>query len=151
MTRQSLCRLISPESGLHFAKVLCGKIPIFKEAAQKVLNATTFRIVVNANPVSRKAVEAGDFCLRGNEHHVDLNRNWNDHWVNTSSYGPETNPGQRPFSEPETVILKKLVESFSPHVFLTVHSGAEGMFTPWAYTFKTPVGSRVGRMVQILK
>lgn len=33
----------------------------------------------------------------------------------------------------ETVEIKKLLEEFSPDLFITVHSGAKGLFTPYAY------------------
>jgi len=37
-------------------------------------------MIINANPYSRKKVENGEYCLRVNENHVDLNRNWDIHW-----------------------------------------------------------------------
>ncbi|PHJ26069.1 zinc carboxypeptidase superfamily protein, partial [Cystoisospora suis] len=72
--------LISAESALHFLQVLCGKEGKLRDKANKVLQHTQFRVVVNGNPVSREKVENGDFCLRVNENHVDLNRNWSGKW-----------------------------------------------------------------------
>lgn len=69
--------LISPESGLHFVKTLCGETDL-SEQAKHVLRDSEFQIVVNANPESRKKVEQGDFCLRVNPDGVDLNRNWDE-------------------------------------------------------------------------
>merc|ERR1719463_867630 len=69
--------LISPESGMHFIKSLCGETDL-KDKAQHVLNDNEFQIVVNGNPKSRQKVEQGDFCLRVNENGVDLNRNWDE-------------------------------------------------------------------------
>ena len=37
-------------------------------------------MIMNANPLSRERVESGEFCLRENEHGVDLNRNYDAHW-----------------------------------------------------------------------
>nr|CEL73853.1 TPA: Zinc carboxypeptidase [Toxoplasma gondii VEG] len=68
--------LISAESALHFLQVLCERETKLAEKARKVLQHTNIQVVVNGNPVSRAKVEAGDFCLRGNENNVDLNRNW---------------------------------------------------------------------------
>merc|ERR1719453_552050 len=57
--------LISPESGLHFVKSLCGETDL-AERAKEVLQDSEFQIVVNGNPGSRVKVEDGDFCLRTN-------------------------------------------------------------------------------------
>lgn len=87
-------RLISAESGLHFVKVLCGEVPSLASVAKEILEKSSFMLVVNANPVSRRRVEQvvprivhvekrcvqGEYCRRVNEHGVDLNRNWDDHW-----------------------------------------------------------------------
>jgi len=37
-------------------------------------------MIINGNPVSRKNVESGSYCLRANENGVDLNRNWSAFW-----------------------------------------------------------------------
>ena len=42
-------------------------------------------------------MESGDYCLRTNEHGVDINRNWDDHWEPNDN--TETNSGSFPFSE----------------------------------------------------
>merc|ERR1719217_1819002 len=114
--------LISPESGLHFIKTLCGETDL-KEKAERVLKDSEFQIVVNGNPHSRKKVEQGDFCLRVNENGVDLNRNWDEKWETSPVMNPQdTNPGPAPFSEPETQVFKRLVTEYNPTTFLTVHS-----------------------------
>ena len=69
--------------------------------------------VINADGHVR--VARGDYCARSNRRGVDLNRNWADHWQNNSNeearlidaYG-----GSQPFSEPETLILKKEATKF---------------------------------------
>merc|ERR1719330_817872 len=69
--------LISPESGLHLVKSLCGETDL-SQRAQSILEDSEFQIVVNGNPGSRRAVESGNFCLRANPNGVDLNRNWDE-------------------------------------------------------------------------
>jgi hypothetical protein len=134
--------LISPESGLYFLRGLCGEVPLKVPAqaelledssADQVLDDSEFQIVLNANPGSRRKVEAGDYCQRTNPNGVDLNRNWDEEWQAQDATGAETNPGAKPFSEPETRMFKKAVTEFAPTTFLTIHSGTKGMYMPWAY------------------
>merc|ERR1719473_2664514 len=69
--------LISPESGFHLIKSLCGETDL-SDRAREVLKDSEFQIVVNGNPASRAQVERGSFCLRTNPAGVDLNRNWDE-------------------------------------------------------------------------
>merc|ERR1719343_1840152 len=143
--------LISPESGLHFVKTLCGETGQSAKA-KKVLENSEFQIVVNGNPGSRKKVEQGDFCLRVNPAGVDLNRNWDEEWqAGAVLNAKDTNPGPRPFSEPETRAFKKLVQDFRPTTFLTIHSGTKGMYMPWAYDMEHLAGRNQQEMMEILK
>eukprot|EP00746_Dinoflagellata_sp_MGD_P009959 gnl/MRDRNA2_/MRDRNA2_120418_c0_seq1.p1 gnl/MRDRNA2_/MRDRNA2_120418_c0~~gnl/MRDRNA2_/MRDRNA2_120418_c0_seq1.p1 ORF type:complete len:445 (+),score=78.72 gnl/MRDRNA2_/MRDRNA2_120418_c0_seq1:103-1335(+) len=143
--------LISPESGLHFIKSLCGGTDL-KEKADRVLQDSEFQIVINGNPYSRKKVEQGDFCLRVNEHGVDLNRNWDEKWqADAVLDSSDTNPGTQAFSEPETKIFKSLVSDYKPTNFLTVHSGTRGMYMPWAYDMEHLATRNQPQMMQILK
>jgi hypothetical protein len=141
--------LISPESGLHFVKSLCGETDL-KDKAAEVLKDNEFQIIVNGNPESRKKVEQGDFCLRTNPEGVDLNRNWAEKWE-PGSLMAQTDPGPRPFSEPETRVFKQLVEEYRPTNFLTVHSGTKGMYMPWAYDMEHLATRNQPAMMQILK
>jgi hypothetical protein len=143
--------LISPESGLHFVKTLCGEMGN-KERASAILRDSEFQIVVNGNPASRKRVEQGDFCLRVNPDGVDLNRNWAEEWqAETVLDSVDTNPGPQPFSEPETQIFKELVTAYKPTNFLTVHSGTKGMYMPWAYDMEHLAKRNQPAMMQILR
>jgi hypothetical protein len=141
--------LISPESGLHLIKSLCGETDL-KDKAAAVLKDNEFQIVVNGNPESRQKVEQGDFCLRTNPDGVDLNRNWDEKWENEGLMA-QTNPGPKPFSEPETRVFKQLVEEYKPTNFLTVHSGTKGMYMPWAYDMEHLASRNQPAMMQILK
>ena len=146
--------LISPETALQMARDLCGKNEATRELAKKVLENNVITMIPIANPMGRKAVEGGAFCQRVNENGVDLNRNWDAHWESASDgdQNPDTNPGEKPFSEPETQALKKLVDDIQPTIFITVHSGTLGMYTPYAYSRDLPTNdpSDLGRMRDIL-
>merc|ERR1719240_2100918 len=142
--------LISPESGLHFVKTLCGEVGD-KERAAGILQDSEFQIVVNGNPASRKRVEQGDFCLRVNPDGVDLNRNWDEEWAPSTDMGVDTNPGPKPFSEPETQVFKELVSNYKPTNFLTIHSGTKGMYMPWAYDMEHLATRNQPAMMKILK
>jgi len=145
--------LISPESGLHFLRILCGDLPPPKGAPDlaSVLRNAEFAIVLNGNPQSRRKVEQGDWCLRSNPNGVDLNRNWDIAWSKGGDKGSQTYGGPTPFSEPETRILKKLVTEFAPETFLCVHSGTLGMYMPWAYDSQHLAQRNQQDMMSLLK
>jgi hypothetical protein len=42
--------------------------------------------------------------------------------------------GPSPFSEPETKAVRDSLKGYNADIFLSVHSGALGMFTPHAYS-----------------
>jgi len=127
--------LISPEVALRMVKFLCGKAennsPAAVVRAQRALNKFTFQIFPNANPEGRSIVEGGRYCHRTNANYVDLNRNWDVAWQPGGT--KQTAAGPKPFSEPEVRIMKAVIEQFKPDVFFSVHSGALGMYTPYAY------------------
>jgi len=144
--------LIGPETALHLVKSLCGQTELSAKA-KDVLLENEFQIIVNANTKSRELVEQGDFCLRANQNGVDLNRNWDQNWdpePNPAAPG-DTNPGPRPFSEPETQMLKKLVTAYDPHTFVTIHSGTLGMYMPWAHHVHELADRNQKEMMHILK
>ena len=145
--------LISPETALRMALDLCGTNEKTAALARKVLERTDVTMVPIANPLGRTSVEGGAFCQRVNENGVDLNRNWDAHWqASSESGGADTNPGSAPFSEPETRILKRLVDTLRPDVFITVHSGTLGMYMPYAYSRDLPNNdpTDLDRMTRIL-
>mmetsp|Transcript_144701 Transcript_144701/g.463702 ORF Transcript_144701/g.463702 Transcript_144701/m.463702 type:complete len:413 (+) Transcript_144701:56-1294(+) len=143
--------LISPESGLHLIKSLCGETDL-AERAKAVLQDSEFQIVVNGNPVSRRKVETGDFCLRVSPTGVDLNRNWDEHWQPDAVFSAsDTNPGPKPFSEPETQAFRELVTKYQPTTFLTIHSGTRGMYMPWAFDMQHLASRNEPQMMEILR
>ena len=61
-----------------------------------------------------------------------MNRNWDFKWGNEKlEYGNTF--GNKPFSEVETLFIKTLAEEMKPKVFLTLHSGMNALFMPYAY------------------
>jgi murein peptide amidase A len=63
---------------------------------------------------------------RQNAHHVDLNRNWPDHWAAlTGMYysGPE------PLSEPETRAMRSFLLDIHPHYIVSLHQPLYGVDT----------------------
>ena len=66
---------------------------------------------------------------RFNGNNVDLNRNWDCDWSATAYWKQEkVNPGDRPFSEPETQALKAFIQQIRPTAALFYHSAANGIF-----------------------
>eukprot|EP00746_Dinoflagellata_sp_MGD_P016691 gnl/MRDRNA2_/MRDRNA2_137850_c0_seq1.p1 gnl/MRDRNA2_/MRDRNA2_137850_c0~~gnl/MRDRNA2_/MRDRNA2_137850_c0_seq1.p1 ORF type:complete len:520 (+),score=107.95 gnl/MRDRNA2_/MRDRNA2_137850_c0_seq1:103-1662(+) len=144
--------LVSSESGLHFVQSLCGVGSTSSDKVQKALGLMDFIIIPNANPKGRSLVESGSFCKRTNENGVDLNRNWGDDHRDVSTMAiasadaragaddddagdaSEENPGIRGFSEPESEIVREVVEQASPKFFLSVHSGAYLLALPYGFT-----------------
>ncbi|CAA6663272.1 unnamed protein product [Spirodela intermedia] len=119
----------------------------------RVLDDLVIKVVPMENLNGRKLVESGELCERRNGRGVDLNRNWSVDWgKKEQDFDPyEENPGTAPFSEPEAQIMQKLAESFSPHVWVNVHSGMEGLFMPYDHKNSTPGGSKFWAMKSILE
>eukprot|EP00437_Effrenium_voratum_P041411 CAMPEP_0181460734 /NCGR_PEP_ID=MMETSP1110-20121109/33498_1 /TAXON_ID=174948 /ORGANISM="Symbiodinium sp., Strain CCMP421" /LENGTH=354 /DNA_ID=CAMNT_0023585303 /DNA_START=80 /DNA_END=1141 /DNA_ORIENTATION=- len=121
--------LIGPETALMLLKMLCGEHTEKSSLVAKALEDSQFQLILNANPGSRVKVEQGEYCLRANPNGVDLNRNWDEKWDLGS--GPDHGP--KPFSEPETQVVRDMIVDFKPTTFLSVHSGTLGLYMPWAY------------------
>jgi len=145
--------LISPESGLALLKLLCGGGDSSqRKLVEDTLKDSEFQMVLNANPRSRKQVDNGDLCIRTNPAGVDLNRNWDEDWQkDPAGFGADSFPGPKPFSEPETRLLKSVVEDYNPTTYLTVHSGTLGMYMPWAYDMKHLADRNQKPMLSILE
>jgi len=126
--------LISAELGIHLMKALCGRSsdPELNSRAQAALEHTEFLLMPNVDENGRQRAENGHTCTsRDNEHNVDLNRNWDYMWIPGGSCG-EGGHGPHAFSESETQVAKSLLEEFKPTSFLSIHSGAHGLYNPGA-------------------
>ena len=92
------------------------------------------KIVPIEVPASREAVEQGRGCMRKTVDGVDLNRNWPVGFQPVSASKRATSeeyPGERPFSEVESRVVRDLARSFAPHGYANVHSGEWAVYVPW--------------------
>mmetsp|Transcript_8775 Transcript_8775/g.23494 ORF Transcript_8775/g.23494 Transcript_8775/m.23494 type:complete len:431 (+) Transcript_8775:76-1368(+) len=150
--------LISPESGLHLLRVLCGDARPREGApsADAVLRDSEFEMVLNGNPGSRPKVEGGDYCLRTNPRGIDLNRNWDEKFLREPDPTGNVERGQtyggpEAFSEPETQIFRRLVTEYEPTAFVSVHSGTRGMYMPWAFDTEHLAERNQPQMLELLR
>lgn len=70
--------LITTETSLRLLEKLCQNSESPK--IKNILDQYEFHIFPNANPIIRQKVEEGNYCMRENENHVDINRNYDAHW-----------------------------------------------------------------------
>ena len=59
--------MISPEAGLSLIEKICQNDKNENTLITSLLEKFHIQMVLNANPLSRKKVEQGDYCLRVNE------------------------------------------------------------------------------------
>jgi predicted deacylase len=102
-------------------------ITYFEENLADILPGLSLVLIPVANPdgliLGRE--EAGRFNANG----VDLNRNWGCEWSDDAYWRDQTvNPGEHPFSEPETRAIAAFVQNLHPTVALFYHSAAGGVF-----------------------
>lgn len=77
-------------------------------------NVTVF-VIPNANPDS--PYSPGNLAGRLNANGVDLNRNWDCRWTEDARFRDQVVKGiggPKPFSEPETQVLKEFIEEINP-------------------------------------
>ncbi|PHJ23762.1 zinc carboxypeptidase superfamily protein [Cystoisospora suis] len=120
------------------AKQVLGEHATLASRFRRLLDDAEFQIVLNANPVSRQKVEQGDFCLRTTPGGVDMNRNWGRFWEpdplgSENAAKSSVFPGPHAFSAEETQLARDLILAFEPSIFLTLHSGSLGVYTPYGY------------------
>merc|ERR1719487_1636335 len=123
----------------HFLSRLCGKGPGNWPEAEALLQSGNLRLVIIpiVNLKGRKAVEAGDECLRTTveeEDSVDLNRNALWGWENGDRHqGSEVYRGRKPLSQFQTRIIQDLANETRPQVYVDLHSGARSLMVPFGH------------------
>lgn len=89
--------------------------------------SVTFYIVPCANPDGYVAGTDAEVA-RMNGNLVDLNRNWDYQWQPTATHGTRpVRAGSRPFSEPETDALRRLIEERAIEAVIFYHSAYGGV------------------------
>jgi len=124
-----------------------------EDELRRTLRRTTFTIVCVENEKGREIVERGDLCERKNGRGVDPNRNWAVDWgVKEKDYdAKEEYPGSAPFSEPESLMLKNLIEDVKPHAVVNWHSGMSALFTPYDHVARAPTGPGAEAMLKFIQ
>ncbi|MCO5560014.1 hypothetical protein L7F22_013620 [Adiantum nelumboides] len=135
--------LITSEVALRLISVLVGEKEhaVFNNATiMTMMRKLIIKVVPLENYNGRKIVESGQLCERKNGRGVDINRNWSVDWgKKEQDFDPtEEFPGNAPFSEPETRIMRDLAKSFKPHLWINVHSGMQAMLMPYDHTNGLP-------------
>lgn len=99
----------------------------FEANPADILPGLSLVLIPAANPdgLIRGREEDGRFNANG----VDLNRNWGCKWSENARWRDQAvDPGEYPFSEPETQALAALVRRLRPATALFYHSAAGGVF-----------------------
>lgn len=100
------------------------------------IDGLTVHFLLQANPDGVAAK------TRQNANKVDINRNMADEWQ-PESEGDRTYPGPAPYSEPETVALRSVVETLAPKRILSVHAFANIL------DFDTPGGKALAEKMAL--
>ena len=120
--------LVSSETALSLLRRICSG-----QEGEDVL----FKIMPNANPRGRSLVESGETCRRTNPEGIDINRNWENPRATSlrlknRDMEEQTYGGEKAFSTIETRTIRDQLVSFKPDLFISIHSGTFGMYTPYA-------------------
>ncbi|XP_031347053.1 carboxypeptidase B-like isoform X2 [Photinus pyralis] len=78
---------------------------------------------------------------------VDLNRNFNYQWSQPGASSSECSnyfAGVRPFSEPESLALSKLITENANRIkmYISLHAAAKSILYPWGYTTDLPTNGK---------
>lgn len=119
-------------------------IDYFTKYLQHIPDTVSLQIIPSANPDGQymstqtegrfeaDQVITDTLITRFNGNGVDLNRNWACNWSENAFWrGQSVNPGEQPFSEPETRALRDFFftpEMPLPHIVIFLHSAANGVY-----------------------
>jgi hypothetical protein len=97
-------------------------IPVANPDGQELVTGKTNRFVI-------EDLVENTFPGRFNGKDVDLNRNWDCQWAATALWRDRyISGGERPFSEPETIVLRDFLLQHQPEAVIFLHSAANGVF-----------------------
>lgn len=119
--------------GLHAVQAAEESVAYFSTNRTEIPADITLYVVLNLNPDSPEA--EGEIPGRLNANGVDLNRNWDCRWTADPTIAGETvidAGGVTPFSEPEVLAFRDLVEVIQPKavIFWGSHARANGYVSP---------------------
>lgn len=124
---------ITSELTLYFVAYVATSYGVNRTVTE-LLNTCVVYVVVALN-VDGFQLFARNDKARYSAAGVDLNRNFGYQWgANGSIQAYNINCGSKPFSEPETQSVRRLVLSHNFSYSLCFHSGTELILYPWGYT-----------------
>ena len=88
----------------------------FQAHPEEIPDHITLHLLPNVNPDS--SFELGENAGRLNFNRVDLNRNWDCNWVLAETTIESAGTGERPFSEPETIVLRDYFNDLKPRAVI---------------------------------
>ncbi|XP_071161918.1 zinc carboxypeptidase-like [Mytilus edulis] len=119
-----------------------------------VLSHIDIYIISVANPDGRLYLEStNNYCWRGTETGVDLDRNFDwEYGRKGSSSDPkdEEYRGLHKFSEPESLAFTDLTEKIKFDLFMSFHSGIKHIYIPFADTKSKKIGRQVDNFADML-
>lgn len=98
------------------------------------LDGLTLHFLIEANP------DGGAAKTRTNAAGVDINRNMEFQW-SSKSRSKRTFPGMKPYSEPETVVIRRVIQGLKPTRILSIHGFADIL------DFDTDDGKRLAELM----
>jgi len=102
-------------------------IAYFEKNPADILPGMSILLIPAANPDGM--IQGREENARFNANGVDLNRNWGCEWSEDARWRDQAvDPGEQPFSEPETQAIAALVRDLRPATALFYHSAAGGVF-----------------------